>query len=86
VEAARAYDRKAVELFGEYARLNFPREWPPERRAEVQAQQREDSRERRVRKKVKNKQGRRGAAGKKPRTAKRPRTKEGRRRIGGAAS
>jgi hypothetical protein len=32
-EAARAYDRLAVELFGEHARLNFPEEWPPERRA-----------------------------------------------------
>ncbi len=36
-EAARAYDRMAVELFGENARLNFPEEWPPERRAQVYA-------------------------------------------------
>ncbi len=28
VEAARAYDRKAVELQGPFARLNFPDEWP----------------------------------------------------------
>ena len=34
-EAARAYDRQAVECFGEFARLNFPEEWPPERRQEV---------------------------------------------------
>ncbi|MBN1505417.1 MAG: HNH endonuclease [Sedimentisphaerales bacterium] len=34
VEAARAYDRKAAELFGELARLNFPEEWPAERRQE----------------------------------------------------
>ncbi len=37
IEAARAYDRKVVELGIEFARLNFPKEWPPERRAEVRA-------------------------------------------------
>jgi len=40
-EAARAYDRMAVEWFGEYARPNFPEEWPPERRAQVYAQRQE---------------------------------------------
>ena len=38
VEAARAYDRAAVERLSEFARLNFPREWPPERRAQVRAE------------------------------------------------
>ncbi len=37
VEAARAFDRKAVELGIVFARLNFPEEWPPERRQEVYA-------------------------------------------------
>ncbi len=86
VEAARAYDRKAVELFGEYARLNFPREWPPERRAEVYALHQEDSRKTRGRKKVRKKRSPRGAPGKKPRTARRPKTKERRRRTPSGAS
>jgi hypothetical protein len=37
VEAARAYDRKAVELSGVFACLNFPDEWPPEKRQQVYA-------------------------------------------------
>jgi hypothetical protein len=40
VEAARTYDRKAVEQFGEFARLNFAEEWPAERRRQVQAEYR----------------------------------------------
>jgi len=38
IEAVRARDRTAIELFGEYARLNLPDEWPPERRAAVMAE------------------------------------------------
>jgi hypothetical protein len=38
IEAARARDQKAVELIGESARVNFPEEWPAQRRAQVYAQ------------------------------------------------
>jgi len=38
IEAARARDYRAVELFGDEAQVNFPEEWPAERRAEVYAQ------------------------------------------------
>lgn len=42
VEAARAYDHKAVECCGPFARVNLPEEWPPERIREVYAQHQAD--------------------------------------------
>jgi hypothetical protein len=38
LEAARARDYQAVACFGEFAHLNLPEEWPPERRAAVMAE------------------------------------------------
>jgi hypothetical protein len=38
VEAARAYDYRAVQCYGPYARLNLPEEWPPERIQQVYAE------------------------------------------------
>jgi hypothetical protein len=35
VEAARAYDYAAVQVFGEFACVNFPRQWPSARRTKV---------------------------------------------------
>ncbi len=52
-EAARAYDRRAVEALGDFARLNFPREWPPDRKAEVRAQWQASRKNRAKRKKAK---------------------------------
>lgn len=61
IAAARAYDYKAVELLGEKAPVNFPEEWPPERRREVHARwlategenKKEEGKKRKGKKKVK---------------------------------
>jgi hypothetical protein len=38
VSAARAYDHAAVQECGDFAYVNFPQEWPPQRRRRVHAQ------------------------------------------------
>lgn len=53
IEAARAHDHKAVEVFGDAAKLNFPEEWPPERRAEVHAKRGATQKRRKTKKKLK---------------------------------
>ncbi len=71
--AARAYDVLAVAWFGEFARLSFPREWTPERRAQVYAEnakQREEADKGKGKskkgQKVKGKTGRAARKGQKP--------------------
>jgi len=41
IDAARDYDRAAIQYHGEFAYLNFPHEWPPERRQEIMAKRRQ---------------------------------------------
>jgi hypothetical protein len=71
VKAARAYDRLAVELFGEFAYLNFPEDWPPEKRQEAFAKKEmvQALRKKRAEKARKREENRRKAEGK-SRTAK----------------
>ena len=74
VEAARVYDRAAVEECGEFARLNFPQEWPPERRREVYAKYQaalKKERKRNTRKAKSNKK--KAKASRKPHPARRKR-------------
>jgi hypothetical protein len=71
IEAARAHDRGAVAYLGASARLNFPQEWPPERRAQVYAEAQEQRRKISARRKPGDKKGRKTTAGKKPRSARR---------------
>jgi hypothetical protein len=66
----RAYDRKAVELFGEYAWLNSPKEWPPDRRREVHAQWLHAGAEG-ERKKVRRSESTKGGGARKPLPARR---------------
>lgn len=58
-----------VECAGIYARVNFPKEWPPERRAEVYAAAKTE------REKAGRKEGKTAVAGRKQRTQDRRRTK-----------
>jgi hypothetical protein len=84
VEAARAYDRLAVELFGEHAQVNFPEEWPPERRAQVYAEaqpKRAALLAKAAQAKRRKSKERRKAAGKKPRQAKRRRKSVAKARV-----
>ncbi len=66
IEAARAHDRGAVAYFGASARLNFPQEWPPQRRAQVYAEAQEQRRRISARRRPAGKKGRKGTAGRKP--------------------
>ncbi len=68
IDAARAHDRGAVAYFGASARLNFPQEWPAERRAPVYAQAQEQRRRISARRRPAGRKDRRRTARSKPRS------------------
>jgi hypothetical protein len=69
IEAARAHDRGAVAYLGASAHLNFPQEWPPQRRAQVYAQAQERRRRISARRRPAGRKDRRHTASRKPRSA-----------------
>lgn len=73
IDAARAHDHGAVAYLGASAPLNFPEEWPPQRRAQVYAEAEQQRREVSARRKRAGKKDRQTTPGKKPPSAGRKR-------------
>jgi hypothetical protein len=79
-EAARAYDRMAVELFGQVAGLNFPEDWPAEKRAQVYAEAEEKRKALRAKAAAKKRKAKASTKKKGPRATTRVKPRSGERR------